>query len=229
MIVDEVADQEPTRKIRVLICDDHDLIRQSLRSVIDNEDDMEVVGEAADGEEAVESASTLRPDAVVMDIEMPRLSGIEATERIKRVLPDMVILVLTVHESSEFVLRILEAGANGYITKGIITREIPNAIRSAVGGESILSEEVLKKLLDYALRYRKETDLSENVASALTAREIAMLKLVARGESNKSIGRHLALSENTVKKNMMGIFAKLGVKSRATAVIAVQKIGLLDD
>jgi DNA-binding NarL/FixJ family response regulator len=227
--LDELGLQESARRIRIVVCDDHDLIRHALRSVIDSESDMEVVGEAADGEAAVELVSALRPDAVVMDISMPKLSGIEATERIKRSLPETVVLVLTVHEEEEFILRILEAGANGYITKGIITREMPNVIRSAVGGESILSEEVLKKLLEYTMRTRREMTASENLGHILTPREIEMLKLVAQGAINKSIGRSLGLSENTVKKCMMAIFAKLRVNSRSAAVSAVRNAGLLDD
>jgi DNA-binding NarL/FixJ family response regulator len=227
--MDELAHQEPTRIIRVLVCDDHDLIRHALRSVFQDESDMEVVGEAADGEEAVELVSILRPDAVIMDISMPKLSGIEATERIKRTFPDTVVLVLTIHETSEFIFRILEAGANGYITKGIITRGMPNIIRSAVGGESILSEDVLKRLLEYASRTHREANVSENLAYILTPREVAMLRLVAQGETNKGVGRCLSLSENTIKKCMMGIFAKLGVNSRASAVMAARNAGLLDE
>lgn len=227
--MDEAVDQDASHKIRVLICDDHDLIRQALRTVIDNEADMEVIGEAVDGEQAVELARTLQPDAVVMDIQMPKLSGVEATERIKQILPGTLILVLTVHESNEYILRVLEAGATGYLTKGIISKEIPNAIRSAVSGESILSEQILKKLLKYALQYHTHTDIGHDVASTLTKREIKILELVAQGASNKTVGDRLSLSENTVKKYMMGIFTKLGANSRTAAVIAAQKIGLLHE
>jgi DNA-binding NarL/FixJ family response regulator len=218
--------QPETKIIRVLICDDHDLIRQALINTINSEFDMEVIGEAVDGEQAVDMASKLKPDAIVMDIQMPTLSGIEATKRIKDILPNTVILVLTVHDSNEYILRILEAGASGYLTKGIISKEIPIAIRSATKGESILSEEIMKKLLNYALRYHipKRPQDTEKV---LTEREIEILELVAQGASNKIIASELSLSENTVKKYMMIIFDKLEADSRTSAVINAQHKGLL--
>ena len=214
------------QKIRVLISDDHDLIRQALRTVINNESDMEVIGEAIDGEQAVDLATKLKPDAVVMDIQMPKLSGVEATRRIKEILPDAIILVLTVHDSNEYILRILEAGASGYLTKGIISKDIPTAIRSAINGESILSEEIFKKLLKYALRYPTKKEVLDAERN-LTGREIEILELVAQGASNKTIASDLNLSQNTVKKYMMGIFGKLGANSRTAAVINAQQIGLL--
>jgi DNA-binding NarL/FixJ family response regulator len=225
----ETPTPDAPRVIRVLICDDHELIRQALRAVVDAEDDMEVVGEAVDGEHAVELARALEPDAILMDIQMPKMSGIEATEQIKKILPDTVVLVLTVHESNEYILRILDAGATGYLTKGVITKEIPNAIRSAVRGESTLSGEILKKLLAYALRYGTDNDVADgdpDGAGALTPREREILAMVAEGASNKDIGRRISLTENTVKKYMMGIFTKLGVTSRTAAVVAAQKMGL---
>ena len=214
------------QKIRVLIADDHELIRQALRTVIDNEIDMEVIGEAVDGDQAVDLVIKLKPDAVVMDIEMPKVSGVEATRQIKEHVPDAIILVLTVHDSNEYILRILEAGASGYIIKSIISKDIPNAIRLAINGESILSEQMLKKLLQYALRYptiKKVSDAELN----LTDRELQILELLAQGANNKTIAIELDLSQNTVKKYMMGIFDKLGAESRTAAVINAQRIGLL--
>jgi len=215
-----------SKKISILIADDHELIRQALRTVINNELDMEVIGEAKDGEQAIDLATKLKPDAIVMDIEMPKLSGVEATKRIKEILPDAIILVLTVHDSNEYILRILEAGASGYLTKGIISKDIPTAIRSAINGESILSGEILKKLLKYALRYPTKKEVLDAERN-LTDREIEILELVAQGASNKTIASELNLSQNTVKKYMMGIFGKLGANSRTAAVINAQQIGLL--
>jgi DNA-binding NarL/FixJ family response regulator len=214
------------KKIRVLISDDHDLIRRALRTVINNELDMEVIGEAVDGEQAIALAARLKPDAIVMDIQMPKLSGIEATRRIKEILPDTVILVLTVHDSNEYILRILEAGASGYLTKGIIGKDIPTAIRSAINGESMLSKDILKKLLKYALRYPTKKEVLDAEGN-LTDREVAILELVAQGASNKTIAGELNLSPNTVKKYMMGIFDKLGANSRTAAVINAQQLGSL--
>lgn len=219
-------DDRGEQKTRVLICDDHDLIRQALRTVINSEPDMQVVGEASDGGQAVALARDLRPDAVVMDIEMPELSGIEATRAIKELLPGATILVLTVHNDYEYILSVLEAGASGYLTKGIISNEIPSAIRGAMSGESILSEEILKRLLTYARQSQAAGNPSPAVPD-LTERELELLRLTAKGYSNKTISRELGLSENTVKKYMMSVFAKLGVRSRTAAVITAQQIGLL--
>lgn len=215
------------KPIRVLIADDHDLIRQALRAVIDDEPDMQVIDEASNGEEAVAKALELKPDAVLMDIQMPKLSGVEATGRIKKQLPDVIVVVLTVHDSNEYILRILEAGASGYLTKGIISKDIPAAIRAAISGESILSEEILRKLLTYALRYPTRQQMPEEIPTTLTEREAEILELVAQGASNKVIAGELNLSQNTVKKYMMGIFTKLGATSRTGAVINAQQIGLL--
>jgi DNA-binding NarL/FixJ family response regulator len=131
-----------------------------------------------------------------------------------------------VHDSNEYILRILEAGASGYLTKGIISKDIPAAIRAAINGESILSEEILRKLLAYALRYPTRQQALETEI-VLTERETQILELVAQGASNKVIAGGLNLSQNTVKKYMMGIFAKLGATSRTGAVISAQQIGLL--
>lgn len=222
----EAADCTALRKIRVIVCDDHELIRKALRTVINSESDMEVVGEAVDGEDAVAKAAELQPDAVVMDIQMPKISGIEATRRIKEMLPNVIIIVLTIHDSNEYILRILEAGATGYLTKGIISSEIPNAIRMATSGGSILSEDILQKLLHYALRYPTKVG-TVAVDIPLTERELEILELVAQGASNKIIAAHLLLAENTVKKYMMSIFTKLDARSRTAAVIAAQQMGLL--
>jgi two-component system response regulator DegU len=225
-VMEVIATDVHSKRTRVLIADDHDLIRQALRAVIDDEPDMEVIGEACDGEQAVALALELKPDAVVMDIQMPKLSGVEATGRIKKLLPDVIILVLTVHDSNEYILRILEAGASGYLTKGIISKDIPSAIRAAIGGESILSEEILRKLLDYALRYPTRQPTLDT-QTTLTERETEILELLAQGASNKIIASKLGLSQNTVKKYVMAVFAKLGATSRTGAVINAQQMGLL--
>lgn len=223
--MNEVGSGDEQRKLRVLVCDDHDLIRQALRAVINDEPDMEVVGEAADGEQAVTLACDLEPDAIVMDIQMPKLSGIEATRRIKAVLPNTTIIVLTIHDSNEYILRILKAGAAAYLTKGIISKEIPVAIRTAINGEATLSQEVLQKILSYVAQFPSGELLLPG--SNLTPREIDVLALAAKGASNKTIAVNLNLTENTVKKYMMNVFDKLGVHSRTAAVIAAKQVGLL--
>ena len=223
--MNEISSGDEQRKLRVLVCDDHDLIRQALRAVINDEPDMEVVGEAADGEQAVTLACDLEPDAIVMDIQMPKLSGIEATRRIKAILPNTTIIVLTIHDSNEYILRILKAGAAAYLTKGIISKEIPVAIRTAINGEATLSQEVLQKILSYVAQFPSGELLLPG--SNLTPREIDVLALAAKGASNKTIAVNLNLTENTVKKYMMSVFDKLGVHSRTAAVIAAKQMGLL--
>jgi two-component system response regulator DegU len=185
-----------------------------------------VVGEAKDGLEAIDLSFKLKPDVVIMDIQMPKLGGVEATKRIKKEFPDIIVLVLTIHEDSEYVLNILDAGASGYLTKNVIGKEIPNAIRAVVNGESILSEEIMKRLLKYALRYPTKTaDL--NHGEKLSIREVEILSFVARGASNITIAKELNLSINTVKKYMMGIFDKLETTSRTAAVINAHRLGLI--
>jgi len=214
------------RMTRVLIADDHRFIRQALRSCLDKEQDMEVIGEATDGEQAVALSAELSPDVVIMDIEMPVLNGLEATRQIRKVSPGTIILVLTVHDDREYILHILEAGAAGYLTKKAMGKEIACAIRAVTSGESILSEDIMKQLLAYAFRYPTEPVVLDH-GEKLTAREIQVLELVAKGASNKAIAEALDLSLNTVKKYLMGIFDKLHAGSRTSAVINAQRAGLI--
>jgi NarL family two-component system response regulator LiaR len=214
------------QKARVLICDDHRLIRQALRDIINRQSDMEVVAEASDGQEAVLLAQNLKPTAILMDIEMPLLSGVDATRRIRDLLPEAIVIALTVHDSAEYVLGILEAGATGYLTKSAMSGDVPAAIRAAIRGESILSRESLQKLTAYVSQYVCVPTF-DSCKPRLTIREREMLNMVARGCSNKMIASYFNYTENTVKKYMKIIFDKLDVRSRTAAVMVAQSQGLL--
>lgn len=209
-----------------MIADDHGLMRQALRYVLENESDMIVIAEAIDGEQAIDYTSKLRPDVVIMDIQMPKLDGIAATKKIKKIAPETMVLVLTAFDDSEYILGILEAGASGYLTKNVIGREIPSAVRAVISGDSMLSEMVMKRLLKYALRYPTKK-IALKHGDVLTSTEITILRLIAQGASNKTIAGKLNLTLNTVKKYIMCIFEKLEAHSRTEAVLNAQRAGLI--
>ncbi len=217
-------------KIRVMIADDHPLVRDSLTMHLKNQPDVEVVGEAEDGLQAVKLAGELLPDVIVMDISMPKLNGLDAIREIKAQWPEIEVLVLTVHDDTEHILKILEAGAAGYLTKNILGNKLIHGIRAVMSGESIFSDEVKNRLLMHALRYplKPSTPAASDV---LTAREMEIFQLVAKGMSNKQIAQQLNLNLRTVKGHFVSIFSKLNVRSRTEALVTGLRIGLitLDD
>jgi DNA-binding NarL/FixJ family response regulator len=211
--------QKSIELTRVMIADDHPLVRQALRQLLENQSDIQFVGEASDGEEAIELASQLLPDIVIMDITMPKINGIEATLKIKAAHPMIKILALTIHSDSEFILGILESGAAGYLTKSVFGEEVIVAIRAIMAGESVISSPLLATILQNSFQYPKKP-LPSNLFEKLSSRELEILKMFARGKSNKDIAGELNLSLQTIKGYSVSIFSKLQVGSRTEAVIA---------
>jgi len=218
---------EETRKTTIILADDHPIVRKALRNDLEKEADFIVLAEAGDGEEAVKLVSELTPDVVIMDIGMPKINGIEATRQIKVSHPDIIVLVLTVYDDVEHILGILESGADGYLTKNILVEDIIKSIRSVVAGETVLSPQVFQQVLKYALRHStKPVRLDTGVK--LTTRELEILRLIAKGISNKEIASELNISSRTVKSHMVDIFRKLDVSSRTEAVITSLRIGFIN-
>jgi DNA-binding NarL/FixJ family response regulator len=204
--------------IRVLLADDHPVVRSGLAALLEVEPDLEVAGEAGDGEEAVSLAMVLRPDVVLMDLRMPRLDGAAATARIVAEVPGTRVLVLTTYDTDADIVRAVEAGATGYLLKDTPRRELADAVRAAARGETVLAPPVAAKLV---------TRMRSPAPEALTPRELQVLAGVARGLTNADIGRELFIGESTVKTHLLKIFAKLGVDDRTRAVTVALERGLL--
>jgi len=213
-------------KTTILLADDHPLLRQSIRSVLEQERDLMVVGEASDGEEAIKLAEELHPDIILMDIAMPKLDGLEATRRIKALHPDMAVLVLTIHSDDQHIIGILEAGAAGYLTKSVFGEEVVQAVRGVVAGEMVLSPAIGRRLIKQAARYPTRAVPLER-GERLSVRELEIIKLAAHGMSNKSIATELGITLRTVKGHLSEIFSKLNVGSRTEAVIAGLRAGFI--
>lgn len=217
-------------KVRILIADDHAVLREGMRDLLNREKDFEVVGEASDGEEAARLAKELQPDVVIMDIVMPKLNGIEATKIIKQESPSSAILILTAYSDIHYILGLLEAGACGYLLKSARGSELVGAVRAVSYGESVLDSLVTHKLLQRVVGSEKGNG-DNRPAGQLTARETEILKLAARGMSNKDVADTLFLSLRTVKAHLTNIFNKLGCGSRIDAIIKGLREGYitLDD
>jgi len=217
-------------KIRILLADDHPLLRQGIRQLLEREEDFEVVGEAGDGNEAIRQARKLLPNVIVMDIHMPNVSGLEATKQIKAEHPSVAVLVLTVHDEDEYVVRLLTAGAAGYLLKDVYFEELVQAIRAVQAGECVLHPVARQRLLKRAAITEPKDTQSDDVEQ-LTVREVQVLKLAAKGMSNKEIAKELGIEVPTVKWNMLNIFGKMRVGSRTEAVLYGFKKGwiILDD
>ncbi|MEU6853939.1 response regulator transcription factor [Actinacidiphila alni] len=208
--------------IRLLIVDDHPVVRDGLRGVFDGDPDFEVVGEAADGVEAVERAVALPVDVVLMDLRMPRMGGVEAIRALRDRAPDVRVLVLTTYDSDADVLPAVEAGATGYLLKDAPRDELVRGVRAAHRGQAVLAPTVAQKLLGHV------RGPAAPAAEAPTERELEVLRLVAAGSTNKEAAKQLFISEATVKTHLLHLYAKLGVRDRASAVAAAYKSGLLN-
>jgi two-component system NarL family response regulator len=215
--------------IRVIICDDHALFRRGLTMVLESEEGIEVVGEAEDGAEAIRQAEALAPDVVLMDVRMPRISGIEAAAAIAASVPSSKILMLTVSDEEDDLYEAIKAGAAGYLLKEISIEEVATAIRAVVSGQSLISPSMASKLLSEFTNLAKKADERQSVPTPrLTDRELEVLELVAQGLTNKDIAAELYISENTVKNHVRNILEKLHLHSRMEAVVYAVREKLLD-
>ena len=213
--------------IRILVADDHALFRQALRAVLGDEQDIELVGEASDGEAAVQMAMELAPDVVLMDVRMPKVAGIEATREISAVLPAAKIVMLTVSDDEEDLFGAIKAGASGYLLKEVDPGEIADAVRQVHAGHSLLSPAVASKLVsEFAAMSNRADERAQR--PNLTGREVEVLGLAADGLTNRQIGRRLGISENTVKNHIRNILEKLHFHSRMEAVLYAVREELID-
>jgi NarL family two-component system response regulator LiaR len=210
--------------IKVLLVDDHGVLREGMRNLLEQQRDIEVVGEAGNGLEAVAVAKAVKPDVVLMDVVMPRLGGIEATKQIKRANPNTATLILSAYDDDRYVLGLLEAGAAGYLLKSASGQEVIHAIRAVHAGESVLHPAVTARLLARAARSPGRA-ISPRTGELLTERELDVLRLAAKGKSNKEIAKDLALSLPTVKAHLANMFNKMGAASRTEAVLQAVRQG----
>jgi two-component system, NarL family, response regulator LiaR len=208
--------------IRVLIVDDHSVVREGLRAFLQLQDGLEVVGEAADGEEAIEAASRLQPDVILMDLVMPRLGGVAAMRRLREEVPEARVIVLTSFLDDDKLLPALRAGAAGYLLKNAEPQDVARAVRAAHAGEALLDPVVAARLVETLAAEDGQEPLDR-----LTPREREVLVLIGRGFSNKRIANELDLSEKTVKTHVGHVLAKLGVTDRTQAAVVAVRAGIV--
>ena len=208
-------------EIKVLIADDHTVVRKGIRALLETEPGITVVGEAADGEDAIHKALALKPDVILMDLVMPKLDGVQAIKELREVLPEIKVLVLTSFAEDRRIVAAIEAGALGYLLKDSSPEDLARAIREVHRGESSLHPKVAQQLIKKLRRPAEELEREE-----LTARERKVLALIARGLSNREIAKELSISEPTVRTHVSNILRKLGLKSRTQAALYALKEGL---
>jgi DNA-binding NarL/FixJ family response regulator len=215
--------------IRVLICDDQALVRAGFRLILDAEDDLEVLAEASDGQEALEHVKSYTPDVVLMDVRMPNMDGIDATRRITadEGAEGPKVLILTTFDLDEYVYEALRAGASGFLLKDAPAEQLVAAIRVVAGGEALLAPSITKRLIEDFARAAAPSDQPPPALDALTARELEVFKLVARGMSNAEIAQSLVVSDATVKTHVARILMKLDLRDRVQAVVLAYESGVV--
>jgi len=218
-----------TEKIRILIADDHAILRQGTIALLRKEQDLEIIGDASNGQEAIDLAHRLKPDVVVMDVRMPEVSGVEATRQISSDLRDVRIIILSAHDDDQYIYSAIEAGASGYLLKSAPINELINAIHQVYQGEASLDPAITAKLIRRMSKSRKGVaDIDEESGvEKLTSRELEVLRSLAEGLSNKAIAEKLFISERTVQAHLTNIYSKLQVSSRTGAILAGIKLGWL--
>jgi two-component system, NarL family, response regulator NreC len=210
------AEKQKAGKLRILLAEDHEMVREGLRSLVNAQPDMEVIGEAGNGQAAIERARELAPDIIIMDVSMPRMNGLQATEKLKRDLPHVKVLALTRHTDTGFLQQLFRAGASGYVLKQSTSDELVRAIRAIGSGGSYLDPAITSKVIDkYASR---KTVFNDETADSMTDREEEVLRLIAWGYSNKEIAAKLDISVKTVEAHKSNLMKKLNLRSRIDVV-----------
>ena len=217
------------KKIRVLIVDDQMLMRQGLQTLLDLENDIQVVGQASDGTDAVAVVAHTKPDVVLMDVRMPRLNGVEATRQIRAQTPQTQVIILTTFDDDEYVFEGLRAGAMGYLLKDVSAEDLTDAIRRVARGEALIQPSIARKVVSEFARLGAETKKpdADELLDPLSERELEILKLIAQGMSNREIAATLFITEGTAKNHISNILSKLGVRDRTQAVLRAQELGLV--
>ena len=214
--------------VRILLADDQEMVRAGFRMILGTEDGLEVIGEAADGERAVWEAERLRPDVVLMDIQMPTVNGLEATRRIvaSTQAPETRVLILTTFERDDYIYEALQAGASGFLLKNASPEELIHAVRVVAAGDALLAPSVTRRLISEMSRPRTRPELAPQLAS-LTEREVEVLRGIASGYSNTELAGHLIVGEATVKTHVSRVLMKLGLRDRVQAVAFAYESGLV--
>ena len=213
--------------IRILIADDEAIVRDGLRAIVEHESDLEVVGEAADGAQAITAARELEPDVALLDIQMPNLDGIEATRRLLTLPRPPRVLILTTFDRNEYVYESMRAGASGFLLKDVRRGQLTDAIRTVVDGGTLVAPTITRRLIEEFCRRPTPTGTTPPTLTDLTARELEVLELVAHGLSNTEIATTLVVAESTIKTHVAHILAKLELRDRAQAVIIAYETGLI--